>query len=71
MGGTDPNNFLNSVGKIKTKSKKKEVNNNSSNPISTTTSLSDPEEEDDQHGDILLWKRRAEKYLVEVRSDVL
>ena len=71
MGGTDPNNFLNSVGKIKTKSKKKEVNNNSSNPISTTTSLSDPEVEGDQHGDILLWKRRAEKYLVEVRSDVL
>jgi hypothetical protein len=43
MGGTDPENFINSVGKRTTKSNEKEG-----------------------HGDILLWKRRAEKYLVEV-----
>ena len=42
MGGTDPDNFLNSVGKTKSKTKQ------------------------EGHGDILLWKRRAEKYLVEV-----
>lgn len=41
MGGTDPNNFLNSVGKSK--------------------------KDGSGNGDILLWKRRAEKYLVEVR----
>jgi len=41
MGGTDPENFLNTVGKTTTKSNDKEGN-----------------------GDILLWKRRAEKYLV-------
>lgn len=46
MGGTDPNNFINSVGKRTTKSKEKEG-----------------------HGDILLWKRRAEKYLVESGLD--
>ena len=46
MGGTDPDNFLNSVGKIR-----------------TTKSSSKQKE---GHGDILLWKRRAEKYLVEV-----
>mmetsp|Transcript_12279 Transcript_12279/g.22880 ORF Transcript_12279/g.22880 Transcript_12279/m.22880 type:complete len:268 (-) Transcript_12279:41-844(-) len=43
MGGTEPNNFLNSVGKTIDK-----------NGVSTG------------HGDILLWKRRAEMYLVEV-----
>jgi hypothetical protein len=42
MGGTDPNNFLNQVGKKK---------NGSGN------------------GDILLWKRKAEMYLIEVRSN--
>jgi hypothetical protein len=41
MGGTNPNNFLNSVGKSK--------------------------KDGSGNGDILLWKRRAEKYLVEVR----
>jgi len=46
MGGTDPENFINSVGKITTKSHEKEG-----------------------HGDILLWKRRAEKYLVESGLD--
>lgn len=46
MGGTDPNNFLNSVGK--------------------STKMNSGQE---GHGDILLWKRRAEKYLVEVRDD--
>ena len=40
MGGTDPNNFLNSIGKNKDGS---------------------------GNGDMLLWKRKAEKYLVEVR----
>jgi nucleoside-diphosphate-sugar epimerase len=44
MGGTDPNNFLNSVGKVTDKKSGKVTGN----------------------GDILLWKRRAEKYLVEV-----
>jgi hypothetical protein len=39
MGGTDPSNFLNSIGKGKDGS---------------------------GNGDILLWKRKAEKYLVEV-----
>jgi hypothetical protein len=42
MGGTDPSNFLNRVGK------KKDGGGN---------------------GDILLWKRKAEKYLVEVRNN--
>jgi hypothetical protein len=42
MGGTDPNNFLNSVGKS---------------------------QDGTGHGDILYWKRQAEKYLVEVRLD--
>lgn len=46
MGGTDPDNFLNSVGKTTTKSNV-----------------------EDGHGDILLWKRRAEKYLVESGLD--
>jgi hypothetical protein len=41
MGGTDPNNFLNSIGKNKDGS---------------------------GNGDILLWKRKAERYLVEVRN---
>ncbi|KAL3915572.1 MAG: hypothetical protein SGARI_008155, partial [Bacillariaceae sp.] len=44
MGGTDPDNFLNSVGKVMDKKTGKSTGN----------------------GDILLWKRRAEKYLVEV-----
>jgi len=48
MGGTNPDNFLNTVGKNR---------NNNSN------------EKDDGHGDILLWKRRAEKYLVESGLD--
>ena len=39
MGGTDPNNFLNKVGK---------------NPDGSG------------NGDILLWKRKAERYLVDV-----
>jgi len=39
MGGTDPSNFLNAVGK---------------NPDGSG------------NGDILLWKRKAERYLVEV-----
>lgn len=39
MGGTDPENFLNTVGA------------------------------DDGHGDILLWKRQAEKYLVQSGLD--
>ena len=39
MGGTDPSNFLNTIGK---------------NPDGSG------------NGDILLWKRKAEKYLVEV-----
>lgn len=38
MGGTQPENFLNTIGKI---------------------------EGDDKSGDILLWKRKAEKYLIE------
>ena len=42
MGGTDPDNFLNSVGK------------------STNSYVKEG------HGDILVWKRKAEKYLVEV-----
>lgn len=42
MGVTDPNHFLNNVGKNK---------NGSGN------------------GDILIWKRKAEKYLVEVRKE--
>mmetsp|Transcript_26256 Transcript_26256/g.46652 ORF Transcript_26256/g.46652 Transcript_26256/m.46652 type:complete len:353 (-) Transcript_26256:1098-2156(-) len=46
MGGTEPNNFLNSVGKTIDK-----------NGVSTG------------HGDILLWKRRAEMYLVESGLD--
>ena len=40
MGGTDPTNFLNMVGKNK---------------------------DGEGNGDILLWKRKAEKYLIEVR----
>lgn len=44
MGGTDPSNFLNSIGK---------------NPDGTG------------NGDILLWKRKAERYLVEVREQEL
>lgn len=47
MGGTDPNNFLNSVGKVTDKKTGKTSGN----------------------GDILLWKRRAEMYLVEVSDD--
>ena len=43
MGGTDPQNFLNSIGKDK--------NGNG-------------------NGDILLWKREAEKYLIQVSSRV-
>ncbi len=39
MGGTDPSNFLNTIGKNKDGS---------------------------GNGDILLWKRKAEKYLVDV-----
>jgi len=39
MGGTDPNNFLNSIGK---------------------------DQDGRGNGDILLWKRKAEKYLIEV-----
>lgn len=55
MGGTDPDNFLNTVGKNRSKlSKKKNDNDN---------------EKDDGHSDILLWKRRAEKYLVESGLD--
>lgn len=42
MGGTDPNNFLNSVGK---------------------------NADGSGNGDILLWKRRAEKHLVESGLD--
>lgn len=42
MGGTDPNNFLNAVGK---------------------------NADGSGHGDILLWKRRAEKYLVDSGLD--
>ena len=57
MGGTDPNNFLNSVGKRTTKSSSKSSKSASS--------------KDEGHGDILLWKRRAEKYLVEVCNAVL
>jgi nucleoside-diphosphate-sugar epimerase len=49
MGGTDPNNFLNTVGKTFDKK--------------TGTSSG--------HGDILLWKRRAEKYLVEVSAQAV
>mmetsp|Transcript_19105 Transcript_19105/g.44266 ORF Transcript_19105/g.44266 Transcript_19105/m.44266 type:complete len:454 (+) Transcript_19105:403-1764(+) len=45
MGVTNPDNFINTVGKI-TNSKREEG-----------------------HGDILLWKRRAEKYLVESGLD--
>ncbi|OEU07560.1 NAD(P)-binding protein [Fragilariopsis cylindrus CCMP1102] len=55
MGGTDPNNFLNSVGKRTTKS----------SSISSKSASS----KDEGHGDILLWKRRAEKYLVESGLD--
>ena len=44
MGGTDPSNFLNTIGKNKDGS---------------------------GNGDILLWKRKAEKYLVEVREMVV
>lgn len=40
MGGTDPDNFLNKVGK---------------------------KQDGSGNGDILLWKRKAERYLVEVR----
>ena len=40
MGGTDPSNFLNTIGK---------------------------NADGSGNGDILLWKRKAEKYLVEVR----
>ncbi|KAG7337201.1 NAD-dependent epimerase/dehydratase [Nitzschia inconspicua] len=47
MGGTDQDNFLNSVGKVKDKKTGKTTGN----------------------GDILLWKRRAEKYLVESGLD--
>ncbi|KAL3926914.1 MAG: hypothetical protein SGARI_005466 [Bacillariaceae sp.] len=47
MGGTDPSNFLNSVGKVTDKRTGKTTGN----------------------GDILLWKRRAEKYLVESGLD--
>ena len=42
MGGTDPSNFLNAVGK---------------------------NADGSGHGDILLWKRRAEKYLVDSGLD--
>jgi uncharacterized protein YbjT (DUF2867 family) len=42
MGGTDPSNFLNSVGK---------------------------KPDGSGHGDILLWKRKAEKYLIESGLD--
>jgi len=38
MGGTQPDNFLNSIGKVK---------------------------DDELSGDILLWKRKAEKYLID------
>jgi uncharacterized protein YbjT (DUF2867 family) len=46
MGGTDPQNFLNQVGKVTLKN-------------GTTTG----------QGDILLWKRRAERYLVQSGLD--
>jgi len=52
MGGTDPDNFLNTVGTNRNRSSSK--NNN---------------DKRDGHGDILLWKRRAEKYLVESGLD--
>ena len=51
MGGTDPDNFVNSVGKTPTSNNKE----------------SKDKAHQEGHGDILLWKRRAEKYLVEVR----
>lgn len=44
MGGTDENNFLNSIGKSKDGS---------------------------GDGDILVWKRKAEKYLAQVSTKVL
>ena len=44
MGGTDENNFLNSIGKAKDGS---------------------------GDGDILVWKRKAEKYLAQVSTKVL
>ena len=47
MGGTNPDNFINSVGKIRRTSKPKQ----------------------EGHGDILVWKRRAERYLVEVSQN--
>jgi len=53
MGGTNPENFLNTVGKNRNKQASKQSSN----------------ENYDEHGDILLWKRRAEKYLVESGLD--
>ena len=44
MGGTDENNFLNTIGKNK---------------------------DGTGNGDILVWKRKAEKYLIEVRTHIL
>ena len=44
MGGTDENNFLNSIGKAKDGS---------------------------GDGDILVWKRKAEKYLAQVSTKVI
>ena len=44
MGGTDENNFLNTIGKDK---------------------------DGKGNGDILIWKRKAEKYLVEVSRHIV
>jgi hypothetical protein len=52
MGGTDPNNFLNAVGKRKVKGGKKGA-------TTTTTTTTG-------QGDIMIWKRKAEEYLVNV-----
>jgi hypothetical protein len=51
MGGTDPSNFLNSVGKEKKRNSNKK------------DEIGDNDNDDDSHGDILIWKRRAEQYL--------
>eukprot|EP00532_Pseudo-nitzschia_australis_P006683 CAMPEP_0168168172 /NCGR_PEP_ID=MMETSP0139_2-20121125/2939_1 /TAXON_ID=44445 /ORGANISM="Pseudo-nitzschia australis, Strain 10249 10 AB" /LENGTH=496 /DNA_ID=CAMNT_0008085459 /DNA_START=233 /DNA_END=1723 /DNA_ORIENTATION=+ len=58
MGGTNPDNFLNSVGK-------QHQHQHQHQEVARTSSSKRKE----GHGDILLWKREAEKYLVESGLD--
>jgi len=58
MGVTDPNNFLNSVGKNKNKKKKGKKKRQDQKAEDAAD-----DNEDEGNGDILVWKRRSERYL--------